>query len=325
MIKVPLLSKLGELMAGKLWAIARLDCFRYPMLREQLLEHLRWFWQHYTMMVVSSWWMAFWYSSQWWLSIQIHQMWKKVSTYMLPWMFWYWDWLEWLSWFLWVMALACWACFNHFPDVFIYSRPIYTLSCMVLELGDSHVFLHVWHVVFSPFLKVGWWELLPLGWVHLLQSWHHGGCGKGIVLWVCPWYPQAILPLLCQQGCAGVGHLGLSSGTPVSSLGWCGHGEWLCQVLPLDQSEVSTLTGHQQLASPFQVSTWWWHHSSAVWAASIEVELGYQQGFFRLICSRGLWSLSMVKARPKTYVWNHVQLWRGKLTSHILCWHIIAL
>ena len=105
------------------------------------------------------------------------------------------------------------------------------------------------------------------------------GCGKGIVLWVCPWYPQAILPLLCQQGCAGVGHLGLSSGTPVSSLGWCGHGVWLCQVLLLDQSVVSTLTGHQQLASPFQVSTWWWHHSSAVWAASVEIELECQQGF----------------------------------------------
>ena len=33
------------------------------------------------------------------------------------------------------------------------------------------------------------------------------------------------------------------------------HGEWLCQVLPLGQSGVSTLTGHQQLASPFQGDT----------------------------------------------------------------------
>ena len=38
-IKVPLLSELGKLMAGKLWAIVRSDCFRYPMLGEQLLEH----------------------------------------------------------------------------------------------------------------------------------------------------------------------------------------------------------------------------------------------------------------------------------------------
>ena len=39
MIKVPLLSELGELMAGKLWSIIRSDGFRNTMLREQLLEH----------------------------------------------------------------------------------------------------------------------------------------------------------------------------------------------------------------------------------------------------------------------------------------------
>ena len=171
---------------------------------------------------------------------------------------------------------------------------------------------------------VEWWELLLLGLVHLLQSWHHGGCGMGIELWVHPWYPQAILPLLSLQGCTGVGHLGLSSGTPVSSLGWCGHGELLCQVPPLDQPGVSTLTVHLQQASPSQDDTWWWHHSSVVWAASVEVELGYQQGssgwFAPGVCGHSLW-------------WRHgqrhkceiIQLWRCKLTSHILCWHIIAL
>ena len=72
-IKVPLLSELGELMAGKLWSIIRSDGFRNSMLGEQLLEH----WDGFgsiTLMVVSSWWMASWCSSWWWLGIQIHQM-----------------------------------------------------------------------------------------------------------------------------------------------------------------------------------------------------------------------------------------------------------
>ena len=137
-IKVPLLSELSELMAGKLWSIVRSDGFRDTMLREQLLEH----WDGFCS--ITLWW---WYpSDKWHLRVIINNYqvfksikWEVVSTNVLPWAFWCWCWLEWLSWFLWSVTLACWACFNHFPDVFIDSRPIYTLSCMVLALGDSHV------------------------------------------------------------------------------------------------------------------------------------------------------------------------------------------
>ena len=115
----------------------------------------------------------------------------------------------------------------------------------------------------------------------------------------------------------------MTSGTPVSSLGWCGHDKLLCQVPPLDQPGVSILTVHQWQASPSQDNTWWWHHSSAVWAASVGSWAGVSARFFRLICSRGLWSLLWIHGQRHRC--GIIQLWRHKLTSHVLCWHIVAL
>ena len=79
-----------------------------------------------------------------------------------------------------------------------------------------------------------------------------------------------------------------------------------------------------QQASPSQDDTWWWCHSSVVWAASVGVELGYQQGssgwFAPGACGHSLWWRHSQRHRCEI-----VQFQRCKLTSHILCWHIVAL
>ena len=204
-------------------------------------------------MVVSSWWMAFWCSSRWWLSTQIHQMWRSqhlcvamgvlllglVGVAVLVPVGDGVDMLGMLQPFSWYLHL-----FQANIHIVLHSTGTWWFPCV----------LRVWLVVFPLFPRVGWWELLPWGLVHLLQSWHYGGCGKGVVLWVCPWHPQAILHYCVSKVCRS-GSSWIVLWNSSSSLGWCGHSVWLCQVLLLDQSVVSTLTVHQQLASPFQVST----------------------------------------------------------------------
>ena len=78
-IKVPLLSELSELMAGKMWSIVRSDGFRDTMLGEQLLEH----WDGFCS--ITLWW---WYpSDKWHLRVIINNYqvfesieWEVVNT-----------------------------------------------------------------------------------------------------------------------------------------------------------------------------------------------------------------------------------------------------
>ena len=218
--------------------------------------------------------------------------------------------------------LACWVQFNEMFDVWVDSRPVYTVSSSVLALADSMCPSCIaWRI--SPFPTEEWWELHLKEGGHLQLLWCFCGHDMGIEHVGHHWYHLAKLQWLFQWESEGVGQLGWESGTKFSCQVWCAHGWWWCLEVSLELWGVNIKREHLQPASLCKVNTWWWYHSFGVIAAFSVDEQVYLPGS---------WCWSVQEAYGHSQLWRYIQrhrcgiilLSRHRWAVHVLCWHNVV-